>query len=242
MSLPFLDRGDGGARINRDLGQAALQSHARSRSLRAPPLTPAQLYDLCGEANEFARNRGGQPGQSAEFAVVWLGEPPLGAVARALPFLDADADAAVALVCVSCDASAASASVWDRGTVAATAADGALGRIHDFLSARRLNELTFRPLPAAHSKTKEWAPTRAAAVVATAARAWRRGEDVLAALDQLPRSDAFVVQRDQSAASADAAVADVLLRGNDGGAASREPPPQRGDGGVAFNSQARMFF
>lgn len=236
--LPFLVRA-GGDRLHRDLSQSTLQSHARSRSLHALPLTPAALYDVCGEANEVARNRRSDPGRSGEFAVVWLGELPEGARARALAFRVEDAADAETLVCVSCDASACAAAVWLRGTVAATAPDAALAMMHAFLRAHELAESSFRTLDTAHTKSKEWAATRAAAVVATAARAWCHGADVLAAVDHLPRSDAFVVQYDHTVASAEAAMADVLSEEED---ARDTPAPPPAHAGMAYNAIARVFF
>jgi hypothetical protein len=110
--------------MNRDLSHQTLRSHARGRSLHAPPLTVADLYGVCGQANEDVRNTR----LLSEFAVVWLGDPPDGATeTRALDFTQADAaGASVVLFVHDAGGGTVGCVLWVDGCIASSASDETL--------------------------------------------------------------------------------------------------------------------
>jgi hypothetical protein len=242
-SLPFLTDAPTDI-LRRDLSFETLKSHARSRSLHAPPLTLAELYDVCGAANEMVRNQVAQE----EFAVVWLGETPDGSRARSAGLPDL-ADIQV-LVCVVAGKHPCTV-LWHDGAISAPTqcADEALRACHTLFTSHQLACDDFFPINAAHARLQEWAATRAAAVVATAARAWVAGAAVLGAIEALPPPDAFVVQHDRTAKHADAAIAEVFA--DDGTQTPHKefvrpaPPAQTlasDEVCAAFNDRVRVFF
>jgi len=214
--------------IHRDLSHETLRSHARGRSLHAPPLTLAQLYDLCGEVNEDVRN----VRLRTDFCVVWLGEVPEGSTAYASSLTHQDAEHARVLVCVHCDGAQASTVLWYDGHLAATCSDEALRATHELLRVHDMRMGSFQTLNTAFARLKEWGPTRQAAVVCTAAKAACGGLDPIEAVEELPPSDAFVVQHDGLAKGSDLAFADVLTHVL---APAMAPEPM-------FNSNVRLFF
>jgi len=213
--------------IHRDLSHETLRSHARGRSLHAPPLTMAQLYDLCGEVNEDVRN----VRRRSEFCVVWLGDVPEGATAYASSLTHHDAEHARVIVFVHFDGSQVGTVLWYNGQIAATCSDEALRATHEVLRAHDMSMGSFQALHTAFARLKEWGPTRQAAVVCTAAKAACGGLDPIEAVEELPPSDAFVVQHDGLAKGSDLAIADVLTHVI--APAAQEP---------MFNSNLRMFF
>lgn len=234
-----------GVHLTRDLSADTLRARARGRSLHAPALSAGDLYDVCGEANEFVRNKRFKP----DFCVVWVGDTPPDVLARDSHFSQDVADEAVLFLCVGCDSSGTSYVVlWLDGVLVAACTDEGLRASHAVLSEYGMSEDSFRAMPSAQAKLKEWSATRAAAVVCTAARAWCVDADVFDALEQLPASDAFVVQHDGVAKCAEAAMADVLASGTGAGAETPfdGPPPQLLESPRvavgAFNEHVRMFF
>ena len=207
-SLPVLTGGAALHHLHRDLSFGTLQSHARSRSLHAPPVTAAELYDVCGAANELVRNHN----TLADFAVVWLGEPPQGARSRDAGVFPGLLEDARAVVCVQDSGRNVSTVLWLDGAILAPlkCPDDALAAAHAFFMANDMAMTDFTAVNTAATLLPEWSATRAAAVVATAARAWCSDVSVLQAIEALPPSDAFVVQHDKVAKLADAAIADIL--------------------------------
>jgi hypothetical protein len=258
--VPFLATGRAG-RLTRDLSHAALRLHARGRDHHESPMTPTELYDVCGEANELVRNAR----FCVDFVVVWLAAAPEGAAAFATPFSEADAEEASCIICLNDTAGVTSFVAWLDGALLAhkQTPDAALRAAHELLSARGVETSDFVELTTTHAKAREWGPTRAAAAVATAARAHALGAPVRAALEALAPTDAFVLQHDGLAKYAEAAMADVLRHGASASAAPAEASPRPGaaaarggaavadagsspDAAVAsgpmFNSTLRLFF
>lgn len=240
--------------LHRDMSFDTLKSHARSRSLHASPLTVAELFDVCGAANELVRNQRA----SSAFAVVWLGPRPDGARARDAVAPDM-AEVAFA-ACVSADDNVSAVVLWHEGVVAAspTCTDAALRRAHALFTQHDMAASDFFTMHAAGTRKAEWSSTRAAAAVATAARAWCAGSPPLAAVEALPPADAFVVQHDRTAVLADAALADAMADDDDGvappaaweAAAAPAPRPAPQSAVVhrtrlpnaAFNDRVGLFF
>lgn len=218
--LPFVVS-PGGAQLDRDLSHEALRSHARGRSYHEPPFDLAELYDLCGRANETVRNQRFRNG----FAVVWLGAVPEGADAATVDFTPADAEGLLAAVFLSVDpGGAASLVLWLDGCVCASCSDDGLRAAHAALVAFDMAEDDFRQLKGAATKNKEWSATRAAAAVATIARAWCAGVSAVEAVESLAPADSFVVQHDGVAKCAEAAMADALR--SMAHESPAEPPPR----------------
>jgi len=228
--FPFLSNPEN-AQLDRDMSHEALRLRARSRNVHGDPLSVAELYNTCGFANELVRNKRLNTG----FAVVWLGPAPQGGMSRSVAFTQEDGQVASTVVCVCCDSTNAAAVVlWVRGRLAATCDDAALRSAHLFFNAKGMGETGFLPLPAAHTKNKEWAATRVAAVVATVSCACSTGVDVLEAVERLAPSDSFVVQHDGTTRCSESAMADVLRAKT----SAEEKPSQA----LMFNDTLRLCF
>lgn len=231
-----------GALFNRDMSHDTLKSHAKTRSLHSPPLSMAELFDICGEANEYVRNWHSDRKKGNSFAVVWLdSSPPVGNVlakAIAVPRLEGDEEL---IICVSPADDYACVVLWAGGNIATTSTDEALRLAHLFFRDNSLSMDTFQTLNTAFSKVKEWSPTRVAAVVATAARSWCHDVDVVNEIEKLPEKDAFVVQYDGTVRCAEAAMADML---RDVTLQSELPLPLRtpASSSTSFNGVVNIFF
>ena len=199
-------------------------------------MSAADLYDVCGEVNEYVRNAL----SVSDFAVVWLGDAPDSEATHAIEFTAHDASAARVVIFVSVESGMACSVVWVGGCIASTASDEALRAANALMVSRGMQQRRFQTLTTAYSSAKEWSATRQAGVLCTAARAACASVDVLAALEDLPPSDAFVVQHDGVAKCSDAAIADVLASRDDPGRGSEADTPMQPV--VMFNSNVRLFF